>query len=168
LEILEAGYTGRAKNKAGGFEAAVARLFAICGFRVDWLSGDSRLTDAADFHAFAEDERIALVVDTTLGAIDSQGKLGKLHTRSTEVGSALPGWAVQAVVATATDRGQIADQELHRAATDRIVVLTRADYPELVELGESKRPVSQVLEFLRMRVPAPVDVTITRPWTSRG
>ena len=168
LEILEEGYRGGTKNKAGGLESAVARLFTLCGFRVDRLSGDSRLSDAADFHAFAEEDRVALIVDTTLGAIDSQGKLGKLHTRSTDVASALPGWGIQAVVATAADRGKIAEQELRRAGTDRIVVLTSADYPELVELAESKRPVTQVLQFLRLRIPPPVEVSPARPWTGRS
>ena len=69
-------------EKSKEFEAAVGLLFFFLGFHVDPLSALKGLGDAVDHLAHAPASSVILVIECTVGPIDTGNKIGKLINRS--------------------------------------------------------------------------------------
>jgi hypothetical protein len=149
---------------SSGFERAVARLFMLVGFHVDLLSGDKRLENAPDVMIFAPSTHICIAVECTTGSLDSKGKLGKLVARANALSGAVPGTEVWAVIVTALSRNQLSSGDLERAAADDLVVLAQEDLTELLLMASNGAAVSDVLGFLRSKIPGkPGSLQLPRP-----
>jgi hypothetical protein len=148
---------GVASNKdSKAFERAVGRLFTILGFQVLGLGPEGEMSDAVDVIAFDPHGPAVLAIECTAEAIDSGGKLGKLHYRSRKLQDLLPGTDVHAVVITAGQRALLAPAELEQAGRDRTVVLGAEQTDELLAMAADARPLVGVLGYLlKMRPPRP-------------
>ena len=118
-------------DKSKEFEAAVGLLFFFLGFHVDPLSALKGLGDAVDLLAHAPGSSVILVIECTVGPIDTGGKVGKLINRSQRARRELSDRDVITVLTTAARRDELSDAEVEKAERDDIVVLCREDLHEL-------------------------------------
>ena len=72
-----------------------------------------------------------LVIECTLGSLDTRGKVGKLIARSEQMRSQLPGSEVITVLATASTRAALSKAEVEKAERDDVVVLAQEDLQDL-------------------------------------
>ena len=165
LERFRKQLRGRGKDKSR-FEAAVGLLFFFLGFLVHPLSGHTRRGEAVDHLAHAPGSSVMLVIECTVGSLDTRGKLGKLIARSEHLRGQIPDREVITILATATERAALSEAEVEKAERDEVVVLAQEDLQDLwvaAQTGETsgqvvnrlKRQLSEVrLRRTRLRQPA--------------
>ncbi len=145
-------------EKAKEFEAAVGLLFFFLGFHVDPLSAQTGLGDAVDHLAHSPGASVILLIECTVGSIDTGGKVGKLIARSQRIRRELSDSEVIAILTTAARRGELSDAEVEKAERDDVVLLCREDLHELwaaAQAGECStevvRRLQQDLEMAKLR-----------------
>ncbi|MDE2676437.1 MAG: hypothetical protein OXI76_00875 [Gemmatimonadota bacterium] len=122
---------GRGKDKSQQFEAAVGLLFFFLGFHVHPLSGHTRRGEAVDHIAHAPGSAVMLVIECTVGSLDTRGKLGKLIARSEYMRGQFPDCEVITILATASARGALSKAEVEKAERDDVLVLAQEDLQDL-------------------------------------
>ena len=140
------------KNKSQQFEAAVGLLFFFLGFHVHPLSGHTRRGDTVDHLAHAPGSSVLLVVECTVGSLDSGGKVGKLIARSGDLRARLPDTEVVAVLATARQREALSKAEVEKAERDDVVLLAHEDLQDLWSAAQTGETSVQVLHRFRQQV----------------
>jgi hypothetical protein len=135
------------------FERAVARLFAILGFQVLGLGPEGEMSDAVDVIAFDPQGTSVLALECIAEAIDSGGKLGKLHYRARKLQDLLPERDVLSVVMTAGQRALLAAAELEQAGHDRTIVLGAEQSQELLTMASEGCSVRDILAYLSQMIP---------------
>jgi len=138
---------------ARDFETGVANLLFMLGFAVDPLFGKP-LEDGPDLIATTRAGHIALVECTTSGAIDKEGKLGKLVDRTEKVRADLKNAGhdhlrVLPVIVTPRPRDAVAKRE--EAKVHGVVVLSKEDLEVAIE---------------RTMVPQDPDALFSQAWES--
>ncbi|MYJ39138.1 MAG: hypothetical protein F4068_10060 [Gemmatimonadetes bacterium] len=136
-------------EKSREFETAVGLLFFFLGFHVDPLSALKGLGDAVDHLAHAPASSVILVIECTVGPIDTGGKIGKLINRSQQTGRELADSEVIAVLATAARRDELSDVEVEKAERGDVVVLCRGDLQELWDGAEAGKGSTEVVRRFR-------------------
>lgn len=126
---------GPRSQAARDFETGIANLLFMLGFLVDPLVG-KLLEDAPDIIAATMAGDIALVECTTGGAIDRDGKLGKLFERAEMVRAQLKRASfdqlrVLPILVTPSPHSAVADTERARALG--IAVLAREELEDAIE-----------------------------------
>lgn len=116
------------------FEEAVARLFHLLGFSVDYLGGSKALSDAADVIAIADDHKLCLVVEVTSSSLDTKGKLGKLVARTASLRASVPDWHMVPTIVSKLEREWVSAADMATAANDTVTVLTIEDVRHLRDL----------------------------------
>ena len=135
-------------DRSTEFEAAVGLLFFFLGFHVNPLSVQRGLGDAVDHLAHAPGSSVILVVECTVGSIDTGGKVGKLIARSADF-SKLPDSEVIAVLATARPRAALSKSEVEKAERDDVVLLAREDLHDLWTGAQAGETSAHVVRRLR-------------------
>jgi hypothetical protein len=156
--FLERLFELKAKEKAPGFERAIARLFMFAGFLVDSFAGDQRQTDGPDVFAYVPGQAISLVIECTLGPLaGAGGKQSKLMARAGAHAAALDvGGSRQEVIpvlVTALPLDQVALADRQEADTNGIVILAREDLEGLLALVRQQSTPDATLDFVRSRIP---------------
>lgn len=119
-------------NSAGRpFEEAIARLFFLLGFSVDYLGGSKALSDGADFLAFADDMNLCVVGEVTSSSVDAKGKLGKLVARSRRAADELSNVMIVPIVVSSLERNHVSLADTESAGRDQIAVIAMAEVREL-------------------------------------
>ena len=136
-------------EKAREFETAVGLLFFFLGFHVDPLSGQKGLGDAVDHLAHAPGSSVILVIECTVGSIDTGGKVGKLIDRSQRTRRELADSEVITVLTTAARRSDVSDAEVEKAERGDVVVLCREDVHELWAAARAGEGSTEVVRRLR-------------------
>jgi len=131
------------------FETAVGLLFFFLGFQVDPLSGQKGLGDAVDHLAHAPGSSVILVIECTVGSIDTGGKVGKLINRSQRTRRELADREVITVLTTAARRSDVSDAEVEKAERGDVVVLCREDLHELWTAAQAGEGGSEVVRRFR-------------------
>ena len=139
-------------DKAKEFEAAVGLLFFFLGFHVDPLSAQTGLGDAVDHLAHAPGSSVILVIECTVGSIDTSGKVGKLIARSGAIRSQLPDSEVIAILTTAKPRGELSEAEVEKAERDDVVLLCREDLHELWTEAQAGETSAHAVRRLRQQL----------------
>ncbi len=138
------------------FEQAVSRLFELAGFHSAALDSYAGMTEAPDILAHHPTKSLVLVVECTLGPLQSkQGKPARLLDRVLQLRqlAALGEAEVVPVMAVGRARENVSKGELDSVGLDDISVLTREDLVALfhkIKLGAS---VDDVVSFCREYVP---------------
>ena len=136
-------------EKSKEFEAAVGLLFFFLGFHVDPLSGQKGLGDAVDHLAHAPGSSVILVIECTVGSIDTGGKVGKLINRSQRTRRELADSEVITVLTTAARRSEVSDAEAEKAERGDVVVLCHEDLHELWTAAQAGEGSTEVVRRLR-------------------
>jgi len=136
-------------EKAREFETAVGLLFFFLGFQVDPLSGQKGLGDAVDHLAHAPGSSVILVIECTVGSIDTGGKVGKLINRSQRTRRELADSEVITVLTTAARRSEVSDAEAEKAERGDVVVLCHEDLHELWTAAQAGEGSTEVVRRLR-------------------
>jgi hypothetical protein len=118
------------------FEHAVARLFTFLGFQVDSFAGQRRLSEGVDLLAYDPFAAQVLVVECTVGSLDTGGKLGKLVARARSIRLGVPGCEVLPVIVSALSRDRLSDAEVAKAVQDGVAVISRERLIELVDAAK--------------------------------
>jgi len=155
LSVLTSSLTQEGSAGSSNFERAVARLLTAVGFQVDLLSGDRRLDEAVDLVAYLPSANVCVGVECTIASIGAQGKPGKLVARLQAIANSVPTMDVWGALASPLDRSRLATADLETAAKDGLIVLAQEDLSQLLLFASNVAPVSDVLSFLRSRIPAP-------------
>lgn len=137
-------------SKSREFERAVNRLFRFAGFVCDDLTDNPRGADTVDGFAFEPQSRVFLIIECTTGALNQDGKLGKLFKRASELRTRItaePGITVVPVIVTFLNRNDLLDSEVEVAREQRIRILTREDLEQMLELVFNHSPVEKFVEF---------------------
>ena len=135
-----------------GFEAAVGLLFFFLGFHVHPLSGHTRRGEAVDHLAYAPGYSVILVIECTVGSLDTRGKLGKLIARSEHMRGQIPDREVITVLATASARGALAKAEVEKAERDEVAVLAQEDLQDLWIAAQAGETSGRVVDRLRRQL----------------
>lgn len=145
----------QAKTAKRDFEHAVARLLSLAGFRADALGGFPGVQDAADVLATTPDGTSSLLVECTVGPLNTrEGKPARLFERVDAVQRQLGrGARVLPVMATVRHGEAVAPSEREAAGRDGIVVLVREDLEQLLEKALRGAPPHEMMEFILGRVP---------------
>jgi hypothetical protein len=154
LSLLTNALRPRERSDTSQHERAVERVFALAGFQVLPLGPDKRLSDAMDCLAFDPYSDVLLCIECTTGAIDSGGKLGKLHMRATDLAKRLPNLRVVPVVASGADYETIAAADINQAAQNRIAVLGGEGLIEILKMAEDNSTTPSIADFVLSQVPA--------------
>ncbi|MYA63079.1 MAG: hypothetical protein F4022_01320 [Gemmatimonadetes bacterium] len=136
-------------EKAREFETAVGLLFFFLGFQVDPLSGQKGLGDAVDHLAHAPGSSVILLIECTVGSIDTGGKVGKLINRSQRTRRELADSEVITVLTTAARRSEVSDAEVEKAERGDVVVLCHEDLHELWTAAQAGEGSTEVVRRLR-------------------
>ena len=136
-------------DKAREFETAVGLLFFFLGFHVDPLSGQKGLGDAVDHLAHAPGSSVILVIECTVGSIDTGGKVGKLIDRSQRTRRELADSEVITVLTTAARRSEVSDAEVEKAERGDVVVLCHEDLHELWTAAQAREGSAEVVRRFR-------------------
>ena len=136
-------------EKSKEFEAAVGLLFFFLGFHVDPLSGQKGLGDAVDHLAHAPGSSVILVIECTVGSIDTGGKVGKLINRSQRTRRELADSEVITVLTTPARRSELSDAEVEKAERGDVVVLCHEDLQELWSAAQAGEGSTEVVRRLR-------------------
>lgn len=132
-----------------GFEPAVGLLFFFLGFHVDPLSALKGLGDAVDHLAHAPASSVILVIECTVGPLDTGGKVGKLINRSQRTRRELADSEVIAVLATAARRDELSEVDVEKAERGDVVVLCREDLQELWDGAQAGKGSAEVVRRFR-------------------
>ena len=152
LERFRKQLRSRGKGNSQGFEAAVGLLFFFLGFQVHPVSGHTRRVETVDHLAYAPGSSVMLVIECTLGSLDTGGKLGKLIARSEQMRGHLPGSEVIAVLATASTRKALSKAEVEKAKRDDVVLLAQEDLQDLWIAAQTGETSAQVLHRFRQQL----------------
>ena len=152
LERFRKHLGGRAKDKPQQFEAAVGLLFFFLGFHVHPLSGHTRRGEAVDHIAHAPGSSVMLVIECTVGSLDTRGKLGKLIARSEHLSGQIPDREVITILATATERAALSEAEVEKAERDEVVVLAQEELQDLWIAAQAGATSVQVVHRLRQQL----------------
>ncbi len=136
-------------EKSKGFEPAVGLLFFFLGFHVDPLSALKGLGDAVDHLAHAPASSVILVIECTVGPLDTGGKVGKLINRSQRTRRELSDSEVIAVLATAARRDELSDVDVEKAERGDVVVLCREELLELWAAARAGKGSTEVVRRFR-------------------
>jgi len=153
FEVLRDSLASQGSQGAAQFDSAVARVLGLAGFQVIRLSGDKRLEEGVDLVAHVPGGSVCLAIECTTGPLDSNGKLGKLVARAEGLRRDCPSLDVQAVIMTTLDAAQVLQTDRDTASDERVAVLCREDLEELVALVLGGGELSEVLSWMRTRVP---------------
>jgi len=140
-----------AKDKSG-FEAAVGLLFFFLGFHVHPVSGHTRRGETVDHLAYAPGTSVMLVIECTIGSLDTRGKLGKLIARSEHIQGQNPDREVITILATASERGALSTAEVEKAERDDVVVLAHEDLQDLWVTAQNGETSGQVVNRLKRQL----------------
>ncbi len=154
LEVLGTWLRGEAKGRdQERFEQAIGRLFLLAGWQVDVLQ-DKRLSNAVDLLAYDARQNLVLAVECTLGALDANGKLGKLAVRLGSLRQLMPDVEVVGVVATAAPLAKLARSERRNMKGDGLLLLHGDAIAGLLSQVRSGTTPAASLEYLRTAHPA--------------
>ncbi len=134
------------------FEGAVGLLFFFLGFHVHPLSGHTSRGETVDHLAHAPGSPVMLVIECTVGSLDSRGKLGKLIARSQHMQGQIPDREVITILATASERAALSEAEVEKAERDDVVVLAEEDLQELWVAAQTGETSGQVVDRLKRRL----------------
>ena len=140
------------KNKSQQFEAAVGLLFFFLGFHVHPLSGHTRRGDTVDHLAHAPGSSVLLVIECTVGSLDTGGKVGKLIARSEHMRSQLPDSEVIPVLVTATPRAALSKTEVEKTERDDVVLLSQENLQDLWIVAQAGETSAQVIHRFRQQL----------------
>ena len=93
-----------------------------------------------------------LVIEWTVGSLDTRGKLGKLIARSEHLQGHMPDREVITILATASERGALSKAEVEKAERDDVVVLAQEDLQDLWVAAQTGETSGQVVERLKRRL----------------
>ena len=136
-------------------EHAAGMLFHLLGFATAHIGQNTFRTSkgTTDILAFSPDGQTCLVIECTAGEPDLAGKIGKLATRTKMVEQMHPGTMVQPVFLTRQSRTEFTKTPKKVAADERVAVVTRDDFDDLVQLASGIPRPDQVLLHLSRLVP---------------
>ena len=151
LERFRKQLRGRGKDKPR-FEAAVGLLFFFLGFHVHPLSGHTSRGETVDHLAHAPGSSVMLVIECTVGSLDTRGKLGKLIARSEHLRGQIPDREVITILATATERAALSEAEVEKAERDEVVVLAQEELQDLWVAAQTGETSVQVVGRLKRQL----------------
>ena len=152
LERFRKQLLARGKDKSQQFEAAVGLLFFFLGFHMHPLSGHTRRGDTVDHLAHTPGSSVMLVIECTVGSLDTGGKVGKLIARSEHMRSQLPGSEVITVLATASARATLSKAEVDKAERDDVVLLAQEELQDLWIAAQAGEASVQVVHRFRQQL----------------
>jgi len=134
------------------FEGAVGLLFFFLGFHVHPLSGHTSRGETVDHLAHAPGSSVMLVIECTVGSLDTRGKLGKLIARSEHLQGQIPDREVITTLATASERGALSKAEVEKAERDDVVVLAQEELQDLWVAAQTGETSGQVVDRLKRQL----------------
>ena len=156
LSHLRANLSGirSAKADSEALENGTARLLALLGFQSIRVGPGGEVSNAADVIAFDPYNNGVLIVECTTGALDSGGKLGKLHLRANQLRSVLPHHTVRAVLVTSLPHAGLEPSEMQKAARSRTSVWSQEVLKSLVDMAEQGVETRAVLRTVAQHIPS--------------
>jgi hypothetical protein len=151
FEKLRAALKQEGKAKPAAFEAAVARVLWFNGLAVDVVGGQHSVTDAVDIIAHSPRHDLILLVECTVQALNTGGKIGKFVERIGAVRRGNKHHRVLGALATPRDQLTIDPAEKKLTESTRLSVLGAAELNSLLQMALRGAPLDEVIRFIEAK-----------------
>lgn len=151
FEKLRAALKQEGKAKPASFEEAVGRVLWFNGLAVDVVGGQHSVTDAVDIIAHAPRHDLIFLVECTVQALNTGGKIGKFVERLRAVRKENKNHKVLGVLATPRDQVIIDPAEKKLTDSAGLSVLSAAEMDSLLQMAVRGAPVDEVIRFIQAK-----------------